>query len=36
MLSRIAFAGRSSERKARASRMKVVIAINAIMSGKLP
>jgi hypothetical protein len=36
MLSRIAFAGNSSERNARASRMNVVIAIRAIISGKLP
>jgi hypothetical protein len=36
MLSAIAFAGSSSERNARASSRKVVIAISAIMSGKLP
>ena len=36
MFSRIAFAGSSSERNARASRMKVVIAIRPIISGKLP
>jgi hypothetical protein len=34
--SRIAFSGSSSERKARASKMKVVIVISAIISGKLP
>ena len=32
----IAFAGSSSERNARASRMKVLIVISAIISGKLP
>ena len=31
-----AFSGSSSERNARASRMKVTIAISAIISGKLP
>ena len=36
MLSMIAFSGSSSERNARASRMNVVIAIRAIISGKLP
>ncbi len=36
MLSTIAFSGSSSERNARASRMKVVIVISAIISGKLP
>ena len=36
MLRMIAFAGRSSERNARASRMNVVTVISAIISGKLP
>jgi hypothetical protein len=35
-LSRIAFAGSKRERKARASRMKVVTAISPIIRGKLP
>ena len=36
MFRRIAFAGSSSERNARASRMNVLIVISAIISGKLP
>jgi hypothetical protein len=36
MFKTIAFAGRRSERKARASRMNVVIVIRAIITGKLP